>query len=187
MSGLPETRSGERKDSPGPPVTVTIALTLALVAVVLIAVAGAPGGAGFSPGEEVYAPGVEDVAAATGEARSPGTDASRFGPGIREVRVRLRLEDFARPAEFAATVERSGRTSALSRLLGSGGLVASDGREERLSVSGGGVSGVIEFAVRARGGGSLPPGEYTVGVRSGEGDPARMIARKYFVVGDPQD
>lgn len=187
MSGLPETRSGGRKDSPGPPVTVTLAVALALVALVLIAVAGAPGGSGFSPGGEVYAPGVEEVAAVAGDARSPGADASRFGPGTREVRVRLRLEDFARPAEFEATIERSGRTSALSRLFGSGGLVASDAREERLSASEAGVSGVVEFAVRARGGGSLPPGEYTVGVRSGEGRSARMVARKYFVVGDRQD
>ena len=188
MSGLPETRSGgRRKDSSGPPFTVTLALALALAALVIVVIAGGSAGPGFSPGEEVYAPGVEEVAAFAGDARSPGTDASRFGSNTREVRVRLRLEDFARPAEFAATVERSNRTSALSWLFGSGGLAVSNAREERLPVSGAGVSGVVEFAVRARGGGSLPPGEYTVGVRAGEGESAGMVARKYFVVGDRQD
>lgn len=186
MSGLPETRSGGQRDSSGPPFAVVLAGALALAALALVVIAGLSAGPGFSPGEEVYAPGVEEVAA-TGSEQAPNSDASRFGPGTGEVLVRLRLEDFARPAEFRAVVERTGRGSVLSRLFGSGGLVASDAREERLSVSGAGVSGVVEFAVRGRDGESLPPGEYTVSVRSGKGGSPGVIARKYFVVGDPQD
>jgi hypothetical protein len=52
-------------------------------------------------------------------------------------------------------------------------------------VSGGGVSGVLKFAVRSRSGGRLPSGNYTVEVYNDVGGPESggAVARKYFVVG----
>ena len=82
---------------------------------------------------------------------------------------------------------RSGRRSALSWLLGGGdGLEVSDGQEEHLGLSGGGVSGVVKFAVRAGSGGPLPAGGYTVSIYAGpEGTEDKdLAATKYFVIRD---
>ncbi len=135
----------------------------------------------FTPGEEIQAPGIEDIAAGTGDASFPRRDSSRFEGGTEVVRVYLRVEDLP-PGRLTAAVERSGRASAVSRLFGER-VRADGGGEERLSVSEGGVSGVVAFEVRAEG--ALPAGEYTVEVRSG-GAGGAMLARKYFLVGDRQ-
>ena len=103
------------------------------------------------------------------------------GGGAFTPRVYLRVEDLP-PGRLTAAVERSGRASAVSRLFGER-VRADGGGEERLSVSEGGVSGVVAFEVRAEG--ALPAGEYTVEVRSG-GDGGALLARKYFLVGDRQ-
>jgi hypothetical protein len=139
----------------------------------------------FAPGEEILAPGVEDIAAGTGDAPFPGRDASRFDGGTELVRVYLRVEDLPPGRRMIATVERSGRSSAVSRFFGKE-VQAKGGGEERVSVSDNGASGVVAFAVRSRG--ALPAGEYTVEVRSvgdkGAGEHS-VLARKYFLVGDP--
>ena len=143
-------------------------------------------GTDFAPGEEILAPGVADIAAGTGEAPFPRRDVSRFDGSTKVVRVYLRLEDLPPGRRMTATVERSGRSSALSRFFG-GGIRAKGGGEERLSVSEGGASGVVSFAVRAED--ALPAGEYAVEVRSvgaESGGGSLVLARKYFVVGDRQ-
>lgn len=188
LSGLPETRSRKRRNPvQNPRALAGLAFAAVFVAVALIA-AWSSASSGFSPGEEIYATGVADVAADAGDAPFPGTDVSRFGPGTGEVRVFLRVEDLAGPAAFVATVERSGRSSVLSRFFGSKDLAVSGGGEDQLSASDSGVSGVVAFSVRERGGEALPVGEYTVSVRfagAEEGGPGAVVARKYFVVGDP--
>lgn len=166
---------------------MALAVSLVFVALLLIA-AWSAASSGFSPGEEIYVPGVEDVAVGTADAPLPGADAGQLGGGIREARVHLRVEDIPGPVGFVATVERSAPSSLWSRFFGAGDLVAAGGGEG-LSASGGGVSGVVEFVVRARDGAALPAGEYTVSVRfaGGRGDgTGAVVARKYFVVGDPQ-
>jgi hypothetical protein len=57
-------------------------------------------------------------------------------------------------------------------------LEVSDGQEEHLGPSAGGVAGVVKFAVRTESGDPLPAGNYTVSIYSG-GD---VAAKKYFVV-----
>lgn len=189
MSDLPETRSPKRRVPNPRPAALAVALVGASVFLALILIAAwSSASSGFSPGEEIYAPGVEDVAAGAG-GNSSGTDAQRFGGGVKEVFVYLRVEDVPGPVGFAATVEHSGRSSLWSRFFGPENLVASAGGDRRLSASGSGVSGVIEFSVRARDGEPLPAGEYTVSVRfdgDKDGGPGAVVARKYFVVGDPQ-
>ena len=158
-----------------------LALTVLLAAVLFTFVSEDD----FAPGEEILAPGVEDIAAGTGDAPFPDRDASRFDGGTEVVRVYLRVEDLPPGRRMIATVERSGRSSAISRLFGKE-IRAKGGGEERVSISDSGVSGVVAFAVRARG--ALPEGEYSVEVRSVGGKGAgkdSVLARKYFLVGDP--
>jgi hypothetical protein len=123
----------------------------------------------FSPGEELISPGAKDIAVS------------------REVvYVYLRVEDFTAYKDLEARVGRTSRVSALGRLLGGGGeLVVSKEGEERLSVTYGGASGVVKFAVRPVSGGRLPPGDYTVAVYAASGGAGEngVVARKYFVVG----
>ncbi|QIN82692.1 hypothetical protein GBA63_08575 [Rubrobacter tropicus] len=143
-------------------------------------------GEDFAPGEEILSPGVADIAAGTGEAPFPRTDVSRFDGSTEVVRVYLRVEELPPGRRMTATVERYGRSSALSRFFG-GGIRAEGGGEDRLSVSQSGVSGVVSFAVRAED--ALPAGEYAVEVRSvraESGEETLVLARKYFVVGDRQ-
>ena len=151
-----------------------------LVAGVLVATQAS--GDDFVPGEEILSPAVPDIAAGTGEELFPRRDASRFEGGTEVVRIYLRVEDLPPGRKMTARVQRSARSSLFSWFSG-GGIRAEGGGEERLSVSENGVSGIVSFAVRAEG--ALPAGAYSVEVRSA-GRESSILARKYFVVGDPQ-
>lgn len=175
MTGLPDTRSPGRRRT-AHPWRIVLGLVAALLLLGLLA-ALAPEGDGL-PAERIYSPRVEEVG--VGE-----EGASRFRPGTREVGVHVRVRDLPSPGRLSATVERYGRSSTLGRLLGTGGIRAVGGREERLSVSDGGASGIVAFEVRPSSGGALPEGLYAVEVhaisRSGGDD--RLLARTYFRVG----
>jgi hypothetical protein len=139
----------------------------------------------FSPGEELYAPGFRDVAVSTEDTSYPATDVLRFGQRPEVVYVYLVVEDLPNGRELEASVERSGHRSALAWLLAGGDhLEVSDGEEEHLNPSGGGVSGVMKFAARTQTGEPLPAGNYTVSIyASPEGtDGGEAAARKYFVI-----
>jgi len=143
-----------------------------------------PGGA--SPGEELISPGAKDIAVSQNDTMYPTSDRLSFDGGPEAIYVYLRVENLAAYDDLEARVGRTSRTSALGRLLGGNReLVVSNEGEERLSVSYGGASGVIKFAVRPASGRRLPSGDYTVAVyaasdRAGENS---VLARKYFVVG----
>jgi hypothetical protein len=140
----------------------------------------------FSPGEELISPGAEDIAVSQEDTLYPTSDRLRFDGGTEVVYVYLRVEDLTTYEDLEARVGRTSRVSALGRLLGGGGeLVVSKAGEERLSVTYGGASGVLKFAVRPGSGGRLPSGNYTVAVyaASGGAGESGVVARKYFVVG----
>ena len=154
----------------------------------LAAVTLSSGQRGFSPGEQLVASGVEDVAVSPKVTTSyPESDALRLDEGPEVVYVYLRVEDLATDGELEARVERWSRTPALARLFGSGRLRLSDEEEDRLGTSDGrdsGVSGMVRFAVRAWFGGPLPAGDYTVEVFAAGRGSRVLVAKKYFVVGD---
>lgn len=183
MKALPETatRKVDRR-WPGYVLVVMGLAALSLVAMALLR------GGSFSPGEDLYAPGFEDVAVSTEDTTYPSTDVLRFEKRPEVVYVYLTVEDLPRDSDLAARVERSGRRSALSWLLPTGGnsLEVSDGQEEHLGPSGEGVSGVVKFAVRAESGGPLPAGNYTVSIHAAPGvtEAEGAAARKYFVIQD---
>jgi hypothetical protein len=142
--------------------------------------------ADFSPGEELISPGAKDIAVSQDDKVYPTSDRLRFDGGPEVVYVYLRVEDFATYEDLEAKVGRTSRVSALGRLLGGGGeLVVSKEGEERLSVTYGGASGVVKFAVRSGSGGRLPSGNYTVAVYAASGGAGEnsVVARKYFEVG----
>jgi hypothetical protein len=152
------------------------------LAALLLVVAAHVRGEGFTPDEELYAPGFEDVAVSTEDTSYPPSDVLRFDSRPEVVYVYLAVEDLPEVMDLRAEVERSGRRSALSWLLGGGdGLEVSDGQEEHLGLSGGGVSGVVKFAVRAGSGGPLPAGGYTVSIYASEKG-TDAAARKYFLI-----
>lgn len=142
--------------------------------------------AGFSPGEDLTSPGAKDIAVSEQDTTYPGSDTLRFDGRPDVVYVYLRVEDLAAEGDLEAGASRTTRTSVVGRLLGGGGLRVVDLDEEPLGVSGGGVSGVLKFAVRPASGERLPAGDYTVAVHSATGGAGRggVVARKYFVVGD---
>ena len=183
MNFLPDTtRAKTGGHRPVGPVLATVCLgLLLLLAVVLSLVPG-----DFSPGEELISPGAEDIAASPEDTTYPHSDRLRFDDGPEVVYVYLRVEELATDGDFEARVERTSRTSVLGRLFGGSDLRVADEAEERLGVSGGGVSGVVKFAVRPESGGHLPPGNYTVGIYATgpAGSTSTTVARKYFVVGD---
>jgi hypothetical protein len=140
----------------------------------------------FSPGEELISPGAKDIAVGQVDTVYPTSDRLRFDGGPRAIYVYLRVENLAAYDDLEARVGRISRTSALGRVLGGGGgIVVSNEGKERLSVSYGGASGVVKFAVRPASGGRLPSGHYTVAVYAAAGGAGedRVVARKYFVVG----
>jgi hypothetical protein len=153
--------------------------TMAIAALLLVA--GSLRHESFTPGKELYAQGFEDVAVSSDDTSYPPSDVLRFDGRPDVVYVYLAVEDLPRGRNLEARVGRSGRQSALSWLLfGRDRLEVSDGQEEHLGPSGGGVTGVVKFAVRAESGEPLPPGDYTVSIYDSEetGD----AARKYFVI-----
>lgn len=181
MSKLPDTTTPNKTRRTLVPAAMVLVSTVLLAAVLFVALIP---GEDFAPGEEIYVPEIEDIAAGTGDAPFPRHDASRFDAGTEVVRVYLRVEDLPRGRRMTAVVERSARSSAVFRFFGRG-VRADGGEEERLSVSENGASGVVAFDVRA--GGALPTGRYTVEVRAtgGNGGGAdAVLARKYFLVGD---
>ena len=138
----------------------------------------------FSPGEVLISPGAQDIAVSREDTMYPNTDALRFDERPEVVYVYLRVEDLD-DGGLEARVGRTAKDSVVGRLMGDGGLRIVDRGEEPLGVSGGGVSGVLKFAVRSGSGGRLPAGNYTVevyNVSGGAGD-GSAVARKYFVVG----
>ncbi|CAN5754237.1 MAG: hypothetical protein H0U91_09805 [Rubrobacter sp.] len=187
MSGLPDTTRTEPRRRAAATWYVALAASLVLGAVAVSVFFC--GGRDPTLGEEVYA-GVEDIAAGTEDVPFPRSDASRFDAGTPAVRVYLRVKDVPVSERRVATVERSGRSSAFSAIFGGSGVRADDGGEGRLSVSEEGASGVVSFVARAVDGGPLPAGGYLVEVRfgaAGDGGVGRVVARKYFAIGDPQD
>ena len=133
----------------------------------------------------MISPGAQDIAVSTQNTTYPGSDALRFEARPEVVYVYLRVEDLDAQGDFGASVVRTARSSFVGRLSG-GGLRVVEGGEEPLDLTGGGVSGVLKFAVRPASERRLQPGNYTLEVRS-YGDGARdgsTLARKYFVVGD---
>jgi hypothetical protein len=163
---------------------------MTLVALLFVGAALLRGGI-FSPGEEMYAPGFEDIAVSTEDTSYPASDVLRFDSRPEALYVYLVVEDMPGGRNLEARLERSGTQSALNWLLTQGdGLEVSDEQEEHLRPSGGGVSGVVQFVVRAESGEPLPAGNYTVsiyavpeGVPEGAA-PGDAAARKYFVIRD---
>ena len=181
MNKLPNTTTGKAGDRyrTGPVVLALCFGILLLAAFVFLR----PGS--FSPGEDLTSPGAEDIAVSQEDTLYPTSDTLRFDgePGV--VYVYVRVENLTTYEDLEARVGRSSRVSALGRLLGGGDLVVSKEGEERLSVTYGGASGVVKFAVRPGSGRRLPPGDYTVAVyaASGGAGESGVVARKYFVVG----
>jgi len=138
----------------------------------------------FSPGESLISPGAQDIAVSREDTTYPKTDDLRFDERPEVVYVYLRVEDLAE-GDLEARAERSAKDSVLGRVIGGGGLLVVDRSEDPLGVSGGGVSGVLKFAVRPGAGGRLAAGNYTVEVYNGSGGfkGEGAVARKYFVVG----
>ncbi|CAA9420280.1 hypothetical protein AVDCRST_MAG82-1377 [uncultured Rubrobacteraceae bacterium] len=181
MNLFPDTTTGSAKDRHASgPVLAAVCCGLLLVAA---AVSLWPGD--FSPGEEVISAGAEDIAVSREDAAYPTSDTLRFDGRPEVLYVYLRVEGFAPDGDFGARVDRRTRTSVLGRLLGGDGLRVVQGGAEPLGASGGGVSGVLKFAVRPRSGSHLPAGDYTVEVYNAAGGAERgnPVARKYFVVG----
>lgn len=141
---------------------------------------------GFSPGEDLYAPGFRDVAVSTADTTYPSSDMLRLEDMPEVVYVYLAVENLSRGSDLEARVERSGRRSALSWVLPARGesLEVSDEQAEHLGPSDDGVSGVVKFAVRTASGGPLPAGEYTVRIYASpaEAGGKDAAAKKYFVI-----
>ena len=160
-------------------------LAALLLAASLLAAWFLGGEGSSSTGEELYAPGFEDVATSAENTTLPPTDTSRFAASTQVVYVYLVVEDLPSAEGLKARIERSGRGSVLSWLLGKDELQVRDEKGELLNPTGDGVSGVVKFAVRATSGDALPAGEYTLSVYApSEGAKIREAARKNFVVVD---
>jgi hypothetical protein len=179
---LPDTATRKRVDRrwPGYVLAVMGLAALLLVAVALLREDN------FSPGEELYAPRFEDVAVSAEDTPYPASDVLRFDGRPEVVYVYLVVEDLPSGRNLEAKVERSSQQSALYWLLtGGDGLEVSGEREELLRPSGGGVSGVVKFAVHTESGGPLPAGNYTVSIYpASPGTAGGAAARKYFVIRD---
>lgn len=181
MNFLPDTTRTKPGRHPVILVLAVVCLGLLLLAVVISAARS-----DFSPGEELVSPGAEDIAVSQEDTTYPSSDRLRFEDGPEVVYVYLSVEDLTTDGDFEARVGRTSRISALGLLLGHDELRVVDEGEERLSVSGSGVSGVVKFAVRDGRGRRLPPGNYKVEVYTAAGGARErsVVARKYFVVGD---
>jgi hypothetical protein len=139
----------------------------------------------FSPGESLLWSGAQDIAVSRKDTTYPHSDALRFDERPEVVYVYLRVEDLE-AGDLEARVGRTAKDSVVGRLFGDGGVRVVDRGGEPLGTSGGGISGVLKFAVRAGSGGRLPAGNYTVEVYNvpGGAQSGSAVARKYFVVGD---
>ena len=138
----------------------------------------------FSPGEVLISPGAQDIAVSREDTAYPGSDALSFDGRPEAVYVYVRVEDLDE-GDLEARAVRTARDSVLGRLMGDGGIRVVGRSDRPLDVSGGGVSGVLKFAVRPDRGARLPAGNYTVEVYNGFGTTdGGVLARKYFVVGN---
>ena len=138
----------------------------------------------FSPGETLISPAAQDIAVSREDTTYPDSDALRFDGRPEAVYVYLRVEDLAE-GDLEARAGRTARDSVLGRAMGDGGIGVVGRGDRPLGVSGGGLSGVLKFAVLPGTGERLPPGNYTVEVYNGAaGAQGGVLARKYFVVGD---
>ena len=137
----------------------------------------------FSPGEALISPGAQDIAVSREDTTYPTSDDLRFDERPDVVYVYVRVEDLA-DSDLQASVGRAAKDSVISRMMGDGGIRVVDRSGEPLGTTGGGVSGVLKFAVRSGSGGRLPAGNYTVEVYNEPGgSEGGVVARKYFVVG----
>ncbi len=181
MKAFPDTTTGEAKDrsSLGPGLAA-VGLGMVLLAVVVSLWPG-----DFTPGEAMISPGAKDIAVSRKDTTYPSSDALRFDGRPEAVYVYLRVEDLPAGGDFEARVVRTARASVVCRLFGDRGIRLVEETEKPLGASGGGVSGVVKFAVRPLSGKPLPTGNYTVEVYTARGgpEPAGPLARKYFVVG----
>ena len=181
MKVLPETAT-RKVDRRWPGYVLAV---MGLGALLLVAMSLLRGGS-FSPGADLHSPGFRDVAVSTADTTYPSSDMLRLEDRPEVVYVYLTVENLPRGSDLETRVERSGRRSALSWLLPDRGesLAVSDEQEEHLGPSDDGVSGVVKFAVRAKSGGPLPAGNYTVSIYADprETGAAGAAARKYFVI-----
>jgi hypothetical protein len=152
--------------------------------VVLLAVALSLWPDDFSPGEALISPAAKDIAVSRKDTTYPETDALRFDGRPEAIYVYVRVEDLD-DGDLEAGVRRTAKDSVVGRVMGDGGIRVVDRSEEPLGASGGGVSGLLKFAVRPASGGRLPAGDYTVEAFAWSGGPdgGGVVARKYFVVG----
>jgi hypothetical protein len=180
VNKLPSTTTGKAGDRYRiGPVVVAVCFGILLLAAFVILRPGS-----FSPGEELVSPGAEDIAVSQEDTLYPTSDTLRFDGGAEVVYFYVRVENLTAYEDLEARIGRTSRVSALGRLLGGDGdLIVSKEGEERLSVTYGGASGVVKFAVRPGSGGRLPAGDYTVAVYAVSGGESGVVARKYFVVG----
>jgi hypothetical protein len=179
LKAFPDTTTGKAKDrSSRGPVLAAVGLGVVLLAAVVSLWPG-----DFTPGEALVSPGAKDIAVSRKDTTYPSSDALRFDRRPEVVYVYLRVEGLPAGGDFEARVVRTARASVVGRLLGGGGLRVVEGSEKPLGASGGGVSGVVKFAVRPGSGKLLPAGDYTVEVYTAAGGAGRVLARKYFVVG----
>lgn len=155
-----------------------VLLLLGVVAISLLATAFLRS-QDFSPGEEISSEAVEEVSASLEDTVYPPRDILLFDGGPEAVYVYMAVRDLDPEANFEATVERSGNMAPFRRFLGArDGLRIVEGGEEQLAPSEDGVSGVVKFAVRGRGGERLPAGNYVVDVRIND----TVAASKRFVI-----
>ena len=180
MKSFPDTTTekGGGRPSRGP------LLAAAGFGVVLLAAVVSWWPGNFSPGETLISPGARDIAVSREDTTYPTSDALRFEERPEAVYVYLRVEDLPE-GDLEARAGLTAKGSVVGRVMGDRGIRVVGRSEEPLGVSGGGVSGVLKFAVRSRSGGRLPSGNYTVEVYNDVGGPESggAVARKYFVVG----
>ncbi len=141
----------------------------------------------FSPGEEIFSPGIQDVAVSDQNSLYPPPDTGRFEERPRTVFVYLSVEDLPSGEDMEARVERVESGSAFALFFGQGvGLEALDEQEDHLRKGPNGSTGIVKFALRTRSGEPMPPGNYTVDIygpgTTGEESGAVVAARKFFVV-----
>ncbi|MDP8951281.1 MAG: hypothetical protein M3N18_03405 [Actinomycetota bacterium] len=87
----------------------------------------------FSPGEEIVAPGIQDVAVSAENSLYPPPDTGRFEEPPETVFVYLSVEDLPSGEDMEARVQREESGSAYALLFGRGaGLEALDEQEDHL-------------------------------------------------------
>ncbi len=162
------------------------ALVAAVLAALALGVEAFLRAENFSPGEEIVASGIQDVAVSAQNSLYPPPDTGRFEEPPGTVFVYLSVEDLPSGEDMEARVERVESGSAFSLLFGRGaGLEALDEQEDHLRKGPNGVTGIVKFVLKTSSGEPMPPGNYTVDVYgpgiAGEEDGV-VAARKFFVV-----